>query len=233
MRRFFESASVQEQPEGFLVLLDKRPVRSPIKHKVVLPSRKLADAVAAEWEFAGHDGREIDLLAMPIFSMAVTVADHVDGQEQILREELVRYGGNDVICYRAGANDPDIHAHQRQKWDIWCQWAASTLGVKLVLTQGLMPVNQSETAHRKLSTLVSDLHGWHLGCGYRAVTLGGSFVLGYAFLQREISAETLFHLCFLDELYQNRKWGADKEAMARHSNIFSELKDVESILSML
>ncbi len=233
MKRFFETVSVQEQPEGFVVLLDKRPVRSPIKHKVVLPSRKLADAVAAEWEVAGHDGQEIDLLAMPIFSMAVTVADHVDGQEQILREELVRYGGNDVICYRAGANDPDIHAHQRQKWDIWCQWAASTLGVKLVLTQGLMPVNQSETAHRKLSTLVSDLHGWHLGCGYRAVTLGGSFVLGYAFLQREISAETLFDLCFLDELYQSRKWGADEEVMTRHSNIRCELKDIESILSML
>ena len=233
MKRFFESVSVKEQPEGFIVLLDKRPLRSPQTNKVVLPSQKLADAVAAEWEAAGHDGQEINPLAMPIFSMAVTVIDRVDGQEQILRDELVRYGSNELICYRAGADDPDIHAHQKQQWDSWCQWTASTLGIKLVLTEGLMPVNQSATTHDKLNTLVSDLYGWHLGCGYRAITLGGSFVLGYAFLQREISAETLFHLCFLDELYQNRKWGADEEAMARHSNIFSELKDVESILSML
>ncbi len=233
MKRFFESVSVQEQPEGFAVLLDERPVRSPLTHKVVLPSQKLADAVAAEWEAAGHNGQEIDPSAMPIFSMAVTVADYVDGHEQILRNELLRYGGNDVICYRAGADDPDIHAYQKQQWDSWCQWAASTLGVKLVLTQGLMPINQSEAAYHKLSTLVLDLHGWHLGCGYRAVTLGGSFVLGYAFLQREISAETLFELCFLDELYQNRKWGADEEAVTRHSNIRSEFRDLESILSML
>ncbi len=233
MKRFFESVSVKEQPEGFIVLLDKRPLRSPQTNKVVLPSQKLADAVAAEWEAAGRHGQEIDPLAMPIFSMAVTVADQVDGQEQILRDELVRYGGNDAICYRAGPDEPDIHAHQKQQWDSWCQWATSTLGIKLVLTHGLMPVNQSEEAYHKLSTLVSDLHGWRLGCGYRAVTLGGSFVLGYAFLLREISAQTLFELCFLDELHQNRKWGADEQAMTRHSNILCELKDVESILSML
>ena len=58
-------------------------------------------------------------------------------------------------------------------------------------------------------------------------------MLGYAFLQRKLSANSLFDLCFLDELYQNKKWGLDEEAALRHTNIRSELKDLESILSML
>jgi chaperone required for assembly of F1-ATPase len=96
-----------------------------------------------------------------------------------------------------------------------------------------MPVNQPDNVQRALEELVSGIDGWQLGCGYRAVTLGSSFVLGYAFLQRKISANSLFDLCFLDELYQNKKWGLDEEAALRHTNIRSELKDLESILSML
>lgn len=233
MKRFYQSVSVQEGAAGYSIYLDKRAVQTPLKHDVILPSQALAEAVATEWDAAGRDETDIDPSLMPIFSMAVTVADRVDGQENILRDELMRYGGNDVICYRAATDTGDIHAHQKEHWDSWCQWAETELGVGLVLTEGLMPVNQPDNVQHALAELVSGIDGWQLGCGYRAVTLGGSFVLGYAFLQRKLSANSLFDLCFLDELYQNKKWGLDEEAALRHTNIRSELKDLESILSML
>ena len=233
MKRFYQSVSVQQAAAGYNVFLDKRAVRSPLKHEVILPSHALAEAVANEWDAAGHNDTDIDPSLMPIFSMAVTVADRVDGQENTLRDELVRYGGTDVICYRAGTDTDDIYAHQKEHWDSWCQWAETELGVGLILTEGLMPVNQPDKVRHVLAELVSGINGWQLGCGYRAITLGGSFVLGYAFLQRKLSADSLFDLCFLDELYQNKKWGLDEEAALRHTNIRSELKDLESILSML
>ena len=136
MKRFYQSVSVQEGAAGYSVYLDKRAVQSPLKHDVVLPSQALAEAVATEWDTAGRDETDIDPSLMPIFSMAVTVADRVDGQENKLRDELMRYGGNDVICYRAATDTGDIHAHQKEHWDSWCQWAKQNSELALFLPRG-------------------------------------------------------------------------------------------------
>ncbi len=39
------------QKDGYQILLDTKPVRTPAKHLVVLPSLPSALAVAAEWEW--------------------------------------------------------------------------------------------------------------------------------------------------------------------------------------
>ena len=118
MKRFYQSVSVHQAAAGYNVFLDKRALLSPLKHEVILPSQALAEAVANEWDAAGHNDTDIDPSLMPIFSMAVTVADRVDGQENTLRDELVRYGGTDVICYRAGTDTDDIYAHQKEHCNI-------------------------------------------------------------------------------------------------------------------
>ena len=42
---------------------------------------------------------------------------------------------------------------------------------------------------------------------HRAVTLGGSLVLGLAMLRNRMDADTLFDTAFLDELVAGRKMG--------------------------
>ena len=53
MKRFWTETAVvgTDGPDpGWEVRLDSRPVRTPAKRACVLPSRDLADRVAAEWE---------------------------------------------------------------------------------------------------------------------------------------------------------------------------------------
>jgi len=52
-KRFYKEATVGEAEGGFSILLDGRPVNTPAKRRIVVPSRKLAEALAAEWAGQG------------------------------------------------------------------------------------------------------------------------------------------------------------------------------------
>ena len=96
-----------------------------------------------------------------------------------------------------------------------------------------MPINQPVPLRSRVASYLSVLSDWHLGSLYRAVTLSGSFALGLAFSEQETNASRLFQFAFLEELYQNRKWGLDSEAEARQKRIEQELQDLERFLGML
>src|SRR4051812_11582288 len=74
-QRFYRDATVgAEQAEGFPVLLDGRPVRTPVRRLLAAPIAPLAAAIAAEW--AGQ-GDQIDPHRMPLTRLANTVIDGV------------------------------------------------------------------------------------------------------------------------------------------------------------
>ena len=47
MKRFYKDTGVDEGEGGFRVLLDGKPMRTPAKATLVVPTRALADAIAA------------------------------------------------------------------------------------------------------------------------------------------------------------------------------------------
>ena len=53
MKRFYKNAAVSKAETGFEIRLDDRPVKTPARQPLVVPSGRLADAVAAEWNAQG------------------------------------------------------------------------------------------------------------------------------------------------------------------------------------
>ncbi len=49
-KRFYKEAAVQPAENGFAVVLDGRPVRTPARRSLVAPQQVLAQAIAAEWQ---------------------------------------------------------------------------------------------------------------------------------------------------------------------------------------
>ena len=94
-----------------------------------------------------------------------------------------------------------------------------------------MPICQPDAA--KFPSLISAYDDWRLGMLHRATTLSGSLVLGLGFVDMVIDDETMFKLAFLDELWQNEKWGTDFEAADRHGFLRAELQDVAHFLALL
>ena len=70
----------------FRLLLDGKPVRTPAKKQLVLPTRALADAVAAEWE---AQKVRIDPVTMPLTRLANSAIDGVAGREADVRADIV------------------------------------------------------------------------------------------------------------------------------------------------
>src|SRR5260370_21540767 len=52
-RRFYRSAGVGEAEGEFRLLLDGRPVKTPARHPLPVPTRALAPAIADQWEAPG------------------------------------------------------------------------------------------------------------------------------------------------------------------------------------
>ena len=226
MRRFYRQVSTATSDSGWVIKLDSRTVRSPAGTLLNLPSFDLAMAVAEEWM---AQDETINPASMPLFSLAVTVVDRVTPQQMAIIKELADYGDNDLLCYRA--DDGELAGRQQQQWQPWIDWVMAQFNVKLHVTTGIMPVNQPDASG--LTAPVQKLDVWRLGVLHRAVSLGGSLILGLGFVNGRLDVDQLFTTAFLDELWQNEKWGRDFEAEDRQNHIRAELDEAARFLALL
>ena len=223
-KRFYKSVLLAD--DGLSIQLDGRNLRSPAGSLLRLPTMSLASVIADEWRAQGDD---IDPATLPLFSLSVTVVDRVIPQRDSIIAELSAYGKNDLLCYRD--DQDDLASRQQDQWQPWLDDLAEKWGIALQIVNGIMPICQPDAA--KFPPLISGYDDWRLGMLHRATTLSGSLVLGLGFVDMVIDDEKMFTLAFLDELWQNEKWGTDFEAADRHKFLRNEFQDVARFLALL
>ncbi len=207
-KRFWKEATVEAFENGYGVALDGRPVKTPAKAPLVVPTQALALAIAAEWD--AQEG-EIKPETMPLTRAANAAIDKVTPQHAEVAAYIAEYGGTDLLCYRA--DQPDILAErQAAGWDPLLAWAKARYGVSLAVTQGLLPVPQPEDALATLHEKVRSLTPFELSPLHDLVGISGSLILGLAVIEGEIEAEEAFTLSRIDESFQAEEWGRDDEA---------------------
>ena len=74
MKRFWKDVSVAPEGDGWGIQLDGRPVRTPARAPLVVPTEALADAISGEWRSVED---EIDPRAMPLTGLANAAIDRV------------------------------------------------------------------------------------------------------------------------------------------------------------
>lgn len=207
-KRFWKSASVEACEGGFTVTLDGRAVKTPAKAPLVLPTRAMAEAVAAEWQ---AQGEKIDPLTMPVTRSANAALDKVRAQQAEVAELVAAYGETDLLCYRARTPEALV-TQQAAAWDRWLDWAARRYQARLIVTAGVLPVAQPPEAQAALAARVAACDIWELAALHDLVGITGSLVLGLAVAEGEIAAEEAWQLSRIDEDWQIAQWGADEEA---------------------
>ena len=234
MKRFYttvEVAAIQQDGEQlFQILLDGRVLKTPEKQQLLVANQKLAEAIAQEWEAVSD---EILPAQMPLFSSATTVIDRVMPQSTALREQLVEYLENELICFRAPQEEAALFAFQQAQWDEWLAWMKDDFGIVLSSQSGIMPIIQTHIDHQHVMGLIAQWDDWTLSCLVRMTQLSGSFVLSWAFVHGKINIDRVFELSFLEELFQNERWGQDEDAIQRQQHIKSELADIGVFYDML
>src|SRR3984893_9984580 len=96
--RAYAQADVGACPEGFAVLLDGKPAKTPAGRLLAGPNRPVAQAVAAEWS---AQGEFIELTRMSLTRLANTIIDGVANAPQPVANEVAKYLASDLVLYRA------------------------------------------------------------------------------------------------------------------------------------
>lgn len=219
MRRIYKEVSLLAAPEGYQVALDGKPLRTPGGRSLILPKARLAQAVSEEW---AAQGETILPASMPLTQLASTVVDRVGTARPAIVGQLVAYGGSDLLCYRADGPQ-DLVERQRLAWDPILLWVEASFGASLVITTGVVPINQSGEALARLQTAIEGYDDFVLGGLQNAVPALGSLILGLALVEDRLSAEEAFALSQLDETYQSELWGVDEEAEAFRLAMFKDI----------
>lgn len=231
MKRFYKETAVDLADGGHRVLLDGRPMRTPAKAVLVVPTRALAEAIAAEWGEV-PDKAEINASHLPLTRLAATGHDRVTTQRTRVIEDTAKYAGSDMLCYRA--SEPEtLVKRQQETWQPLLDWAAERYGARLVVVEGLAFVDQPEQAVKKLHHAVAAHSDLGLSALYNLTHISGSLVVALAVAEGHLSAADAFAVAQLDELYQIERWGEDPIAAQRHEGIRQDIDASARFLALL
>lgn len=229
LRRFYKEAKVGEAGGGYVVRLDGRELRTPGGAALVMAQRRLAEALAEEWQ---AQDAEIRPQAMPLMQLASTAIDRVAPRQAEVVEELAGYATTDLVCYRVD-HPEELARRQQRLWQPLVDWATLHYDAPLSITTGILPQPQPEGALAALRTVVSRLDPLTLTALHAAVTASGSLVLGLALLEGRITAAEAWEAAQLEEGWQSEQWGEDEEAARRRAGLRADLEAAVRFMRLL
>ena len=228
-KRFYAHASAGEPGEGgYPVLLDGKSVRTPARRILAVPSRRLAEALAAEWD---AQAEVIDPARMPLTRLVNSIIDGVVDAPQPVADEVAKYLGSDLLFYRADG-PPGLLALQAKHWDPVLDWARDAHGARFILAEGVMFAHQPEHAIAAMGEAIPS-DPWRLGGVHSAMTLTGSALLALALAEGRLDLDAAWQAAHVDEDWNAQQWGSDDLALDRRRQRFAEMKAAADLLAAL
>jgi chaperone required for assembly of F1-ATPase len=227
-RRFYEHADVVSGPDGHVVHLDDKPVRTPARRLVAAPTPPLAQALAAEWD-AQRD--LIDPANMPLTRLANAIIDGVADAPGPVRAEIEKYLASDLLFYRA-SGPQELRERQARQWDPILRWAKNVLGADFKTGEGIAHIAQPAAALQAASAAIPE-DAWRLGALNVLTTLTGSALIALAVLRGELSIDAAWLAAHVDEDWNTEQWGRDDLALECRAFHFAEMQAAASVLEHL
>jgi chaperone required for assembly of F1-ATPase len=225
-KRFYERAAAKPVDDGFAIVLDGKPVRTPSRNTLAAPTPEIAAAITAEWE-AQQD--VINPLTMPMTRLANSVIDGVVGRVDVVADDIAQYFGTDLLFYRAG-HPEGLVAREAAHWDPVLLWAAETLGAHFILAEGIVHVRQPDQALAAArAALPSD--PWAVAAMHVVTTLTGSALLALALMLGRLTPDEVWTAAHVDEDWNVAQWGLDEEVAARRAARLVDFKAAAAVLT--
>jgi chaperone required for assembly of F1-ATPase len=227
-KRFYERAGVGAETEGaHPVLLDERPVRTPVRRTLAAPTRALAQAISDEWQ-AQSD--VIDPARMPLTRLANTIIDGVMAAPDAVADEIEKYLGSDLLCYRAERPE-GLVALQERHWNPILDWSRNELDASFAVAAGVTFMAQSRDAIAAAARAIPR-DAWRLGAVHTVTTLTGSALLALALGRGATDVDAAWAAAHVDEDWNMAQWGRDELALARREFRFNEMRAAAQVLAL-
>jgi chaperone required for assembly of F1-ATPase len=225
-RRFYHEVTVRDDPAGFAVALDGRPIKTPARRTLAAPCRPLAEAIAAEWR---AQTEFVDPATMPMTRLANTLIDGVAVAQDEIAGDIVKYLGSDLVCYRAATPDRLV-ARQSLHWDPILAWAKAALGAEFTAVQGITHFRQPDEAIVRASAAIPR-DPWRLGAAHAVTTLTGSALIALALACGDIGLDAAWTAAHVDEDWNMELWGRDELGLKRRIYRFAEMTAAARVLA--
>ncbi|MCC3860458.1 ATP12 family chaperone protein [Pseudemcibacter aquimaris] len=228
MKRFYKQATVTEQDGMFTVELDGRGIKTPAKEKCLMPTRKMAEVVAEEWN---EQGEEVDPHSMPITKLMNTAIDRVEARRDELIAELVKYAGSDQLCYRV-EHPAELVEEQNKIWNPLLERMKEKYGINFKLASGIIFENQDDEAIDTYKALIDGIESFELTAYHGMTTVTGSVTIGLHLFDGHLTVDEAWDAGHVDENFQASQWGIDEEAEERRKELKTELGNAARFLSL-
>lgn len=225
-KRFYKDVTVTQVDDGFSVQLDGKPVRTPGKALLAVPTQPAAELLAAEFD---AQQETINPVSMPVVRLVNTAIDGVATDLQAVLEDVMRFSGSDLVCYRADAPQ-ELVQRQADAWDPILDWAQATLGARFILGEGIMHVAQPREAVTAVGIWLKQREdAFRLSSIHLMTSLTGSALIALAVEAGAITPDEGWKIAHVDEDWTNEHWGEDAEATARR---IARRKDFDAAVAL-
>ncbi|SFJ20618.1 ATP12 family chaperone protein [Aerobium aerolatum] len=225
-KRFYKDVTVTQVDDGFSVQLDGKPVRTPGKALLAVPTQPAAELLAAEFD---AQQETINPVSMPVVRLVNTAIDGVATDLQAVLEDVMRFSGSDLVCYRADAPQ-ELVQRQADAWDPILDWAQTTLGARFILGEGIMHVAQPREAVTAVGIWLKQREdAFRLSSIHLMTSLTGSALIALAVEAGAITPDEGWKIAHVDEDWTNEHWGEDAEATARR---IARRKDFDAAVAL-
>ena len=214
MKRVWKQADAVERDCGWGVELDGKPLRTPARDLLTVPTKALAEAIASEWNEVGD---KIDPGTLPLTGLANAAVDRVAPDKEAFAKGVARYAEADLACYRAEGPSALVD-RQTESWDALIGWGRRRFDVDFRTTRGIVHVDQPAATVDRLSHAVAALDPFRLAGLSPLVTISGSLLAALGVLEGTLMPDQAWDAVTVDDRWQLEQWGSDAEAEAAIDN---------------
>lgn len=217
MKRFYKAVTAGPAGEGWQVMLDGRGVKTVSGRPQIVPTPKLAAALAAEWD---GQGEEIAPERFILRDMADYAIDVVATDRTATIRALLAYAETDTLCYRAEDGEA-LHDRQQVVWEPLLAAAEQRWDVRFSRIEGVMHQAQPVATLARIEAALGTYDDFTLAALRNTAGLAASLVIGLAALASDADPHALWDAANLEEDWQVELWGRDYEAMDLREKRFS------------
>ncbi len=140
---------------------------------------------------------------------------------------LCRFLSADTMLF--WSDNPDLQAFQKKHWQPLLDKLNGVFKLNVKTTTGLYLEEDVALVH-DFAKHLNNMSDKELTACFLAASKLKSVLLGLLLAKREISSDDALYASFLEEFYQNQKWGEDVAALNLRQSIKSDLDEIERYL---
>ncbi|MXO58108.1 molecular chaperone [Altererythrobacter salegens] len=211
MKRFWKDAAVEQVEGDWRVTLDGRPIKTQGGGAQLVPSRALAEALAAEW---AAQGEEIDPRGFVLRDLTDYAIDRIAPAPGETADKLLPYAETDTLCYRADPDEP-LYKRQVELWEPLVTAFEARHGLRMERVSGVVHRPQPPETLARLRKILAGLDPFALAALETLTTIAASLTVGLAALEDGADIDALFTAANCEEDWQAELWGWDFNAEER------------------